>query len=82
MRSPRYTILIANRNSGAVRRLTLTRRTAVFACSVLAVLPLLIGLGISGADPAELESLRATNDSLRSENESYRAATGELAEQI
>ena len=48
----------------------------------LAVLPLLIGLGVSGADPVELESLRMANDSLRLENDSYRAATGELAEQI
>jgi|RhiMethySRZTD1v2_1073278.scaffolds.fasta_scaffold52205_3 murein DD-endopeptidase MepM/ murein hydrolase activator NlpD len=82
MRSPRYTILIANRNSGAVRRLTLTRRTTVFVLAGLAVLPLLIGLGVSGADPVELESLRMANDSLRLENDSYRAATGELAEQI
>jgi murein DD-endopeptidase MepM/ murein hydrolase activator NlpD len=82
MRSPRYTILIANRNTGVVRRLTLARRTAVMAASAMAFVPLLIGLGASNADPVELESLRLANESLRIENDSYRAATGELAEQI
>lgn len=82
MRSPRYTILIANRNTGAVRRLSLARRTAVTVGSLLVLLPLLIGLGASRVDPVELESLRLANESLRIENESYRVATGELAEQI
>lgn len=82
MRSPRYTILIANRNSGAVRRLTLTRRVATLLVSGLVAVPLLVGLGASGADPVEFESLRLANENLRLENESYRVATGELAEQI
>jgi murein DD-endopeptidase MepM/ murein hydrolase activator NlpD len=82
MRSPRYTILIANRNTGVVRRLTLARRTAVLVLSGLALTPLLIGLGASNSDPVELESLRLANESLKIENESYRAATGELADQI
>jgi murein DD-endopeptidase MepM/ murein hydrolase activator NlpD len=82
MRSPRYTILVANRHTGVVRRLTLARRTGVIAAGVLAALPLLVGLGASGGDPAELESLKLANESLKLENESYRAATGELADQI
>jgi len=81
MRSPRYTILVANRSTGAVRRLTLARRTGVLVASGLVILPLLIGLG-AGANPAEVEALRQANENLRLENESYRAATGELAEQI
>lgn len=82
MRSPRYTILIANRNTGAVRRLSLTRRTVALTFGALVFVPLLIGLGASRVDPVELESLRLANESLRIENESYRVATGELAEQI
>jgi murein DD-endopeptidase MepM/ murein hydrolase activator NlpD len=82
MRSPRYTILIGNRNTGVVRRLTLARRTAVVALGGLCLLPLLIGLGASNSDPVELESLRVANESLKIENESYRSATGELADQI
>ena len=82
MRSPRYTILVANRSTGAVRRLTVARRTVLLVGTSLAVLPLLIGLGMSNADPVELQTLQLTNESLRLENESYRAATGELADQI
>jgi len=80
-RSPRYTILVANRNTGAVRRLTLARRTGVLVLSALVMLPLLIGMG-AGANPAEVDALRQANENLRLENESYRAVTGELAEQI
>jgi hypothetical protein len=82
MRSPRYTILVANRDTGAVRRLTVVRRTGLLVAGTILFVPLLMGLGASGADPVELESLRLANESLRIENESYRAATGELAEQI
>lgn len=82
MRSPRYTILIANRNTGVIRRLTLARRTAVLVAAGLAIVPLLIGLGANNTDPVELNSLRLTNENLKIENESYRAATGELADQI
>jgi murein DD-endopeptidase MepM/ murein hydrolase activator NlpD len=82
MRSPRYTILIANRNTGVVRRVTLARRTAVAVLAGLCLVPLLIGLGASNSDPVELESLRVANESLRLENDSYRSATGELADQI
>jgi murein DD-endopeptidase MepM/ murein hydrolase activator NlpD len=82
MRSPRYTILIANRNTGAVRRLSLTRRTAIGVIASVTLVPLLIGLGASRVDPVELESLRLANESLTIENDSYRVATGELAEQI
>jgi len=82
MRSPRYTILIANRNTGSVRRLSLARRTAVAVLGAVTLVPLLIGLGSSRVDPVELESLRLANESLKVENESYRIATGELAGQI
>ena len=82
MRSPRYTILVASRNTGVVRRWTLTRRTFLGVAAVLAAVPLLVGLGAGGGDPAEVEALRLANESLRIENDSYRVATGELAEQI
>lgn len=82
MRSPRYTILIANRKTGVIRRLSIARRTAVMGIAGLGLVPLLIGLGANNASPVELEALRLANESLRIENESYRVATGELAEQI
>ena len=85
MPSPRYTILIANRNTGAVRRLSVSRRLGLAALAGLVAIPGLIAIGAMGARGASetvVADLQATNDSLRLENESYRAATGELAEQI
>ena len=82
MRSPRYTILIANRKTGVVRRLTVSRR--ILAMMAVAVLSpaLLLGLGSRGADKAQIETLRTANDLLIQENQSYRDATGELTAQI
>jgi len=82
MSSPRYTILIANRKTGAVRRLTLSRRLAVLAVSGVLSLPILVAMGSQGADLAQFEALQAANETLRLENESYRDATGELTNQI
>jgi murein DD-endopeptidase MepM/ murein hydrolase activator NlpD len=82
MRSTRYTILIANRKTGAVRRLTLSRRVMGLVLGPVLVLPLLVVLGSRGASQAELEGLQTANESLRVENESYREATGELTVQI
>src|SRR5262245_40262 len=82
MNSTRYTILLANRKTGAVRRFTLSRRLIVAVGGTALVLPLLVGMGSGGASQAELEMLRSANESLRVENDSYRAATGELTEQI
>jgi murein DD-endopeptidase MepM/ murein hydrolase activator NlpD len=85
MRSPRYTILIANRNSGTVRRLTVARLPVGLAGAAVLGVPLifmLIGLGARQATRLEVESLRTTNETLKVENDSYREATGELAVQI
>lgn len=82
MRSPRYTILIANRKTGAVRRLTVVRRVAFVVAMALWTVPILVGLGAKWASRGELDNLRYQNDALRVENESYRTATGELATQI
>jgi murein DD-endopeptidase MepM/ murein hydrolase activator NlpD len=82
MRSPRYTILIANRKSGAVRRLTVSRRVLGLAAATFTVIPLLLLLGTRGASQAELSALRSSNDILRIENESYREATTEFTDQI
>jgi murein DD-endopeptidase MepM/ murein hydrolase activator NlpD len=85
MRSPRYTILIANRNSGVVRRLAVRRRPLVAAALVVLAVPVLIGLagvGLGRASHEEYEALRLANENLRMENDSYREATGELADQV
>lgn len=65
-----------------MRRLSVTRRAVALAGIAAVFIPLLIGLGASRVDPVGLEALRLANESLLVENESYRAATGELADQV
>lgn len=82
MKSPRYTILIASRKTGALRRLTFSRRLAFGLVGLACAMPVLVGLSWGGASVTEVENLRSANESLRLENESYREATYELTEQI
>src|SRR5262245_27806987 len=82
MKSPRYTILIASRKTGALRRLTFSRRLAFGLVGLACAMPVLVGLSWGGASVTEVENLRSANESLRVENESYREATYELTEQI
>lgn len=82
MRSTRYSVLVANRATGAVRRLTVSRRALWLGAAGLLAIPLALGLAAVGAVQAEMTNLRADNASLTVENESFRAATGELAQQI
>ncbi len=82
MRSPKYTVLIANRHTGAVRRLTVVRRPAVLAFLGILAVPVLMGLGAKWSAQAEIDRLAHQGEALRLENDSYRAATGELAAQI
>ena len=60
MQSPRYTVLIANRQTGAVRRLTIVRRPAVMVCAAVLMVPMLFGLvgfGARSSRQAELDHL-------------------------
>jgi len=82
MRSPRFSILIANRANGAVKRLTLSRRALWLAGAGVLAIPVLLGLVVVSAVQGEMRSLRTANAALAVENQSFRAATGELAEQI
>jgi murein DD-endopeptidase MepM/ murein hydrolase activator NlpD len=78
----RYTLLIADRSTGAVRRLTLSLRPVVAVVCGLCALPVLMGLGARWSVRAELEDLRAGNSLLRTQNDNYRQATSELTTQI
>jgi murein DD-endopeptidase MepM/ murein hydrolase activator NlpD len=78
----RYTVVIADRSSGVVRRVNISLRpTLAVVCGVLA-LPVLIGLGAKWSARIEIAQLRSDNALLRSENGNYRAATGQLTGQI
>jgi murein DD-endopeptidase MepM/ murein hydrolase activator NlpD len=82
MRARRYTVLIADRTSGFVRRINVSLRATVLAAVATLMLPVLIGLGAKWSARTEIEQLRAANTLLEIENGSYRAATGELTGQI
>lgn len=82
MASKRYTVLVADRTTGVVRRFTVSLRPAVAGVATVLALPILIGLGARWSARVEIAELRATNVALVMENESYRAATGQLAAQV
>ena len=78
----RYTVILANRANGLVRRFTLSLRPALVTLVVLASLPILMGLGAKWSARYEIAQLRQANSDLQIENASYRSATGELTAQI
>lgn len=82
MLSKRYTVLIANRETGTMRRFTVPLRPVVTVALVVCALPVLMVLGARWSVQAELADLRASNGLLQAQNDSYRAATGELTTQI
>lgn len=82
MRSPRYSLIIANRQTGSVRRLTIARRPALIVIGTIMSIPVLIGLGARWSARAEIQALQVNNVALQLENDSYKIATGELAQQI
>jgi murein DD-endopeptidase MepM/ murein hydrolase activator NlpD len=82
MKSRRYTVVIADRSSGVVRRLTVSLRPTIITVITVVTLPILMGLGARWSAKAELDQVRGTNAALEMENGSYRTATGELTSQI
>jgi septal ring factor EnvC (AmiA/AmiB activator) len=82
MPSRRYTLLIADRTTGSVRRLTVSLRPTVIGIALLFSLPVLVGMGLRWSVHAELDELQSTNALLQTQNDSYRAATSELTSQI
>jgi murein DD-endopeptidase MepM/ murein hydrolase activator NlpD len=82
MASRRYTILIADRSSGVVRRVTVSARPAVAVACAIVTLPVLIGIGAAWKAKSEVASLYSSNRTLETENSNYRGATEALSEQI
>lgn len=78
----RFTVVIADRSSGAVRRLTIRLRPTLIAVTSVIAVPILIGFGARWDARFEIDQLRTANTVLQVENGSYRAATGELTTQI
>ena len=82
MASRRYSIVIADRQSGVIRRFTLPLGPALTTAIVTLTLPILIGLGARWSALATLDELTTTNARLTVENANYHDATGQLSAQI
>ncbi len=82
MRSRRYTVVIADRSTGAMRHVTVNVRATILVVAGVLALPVLMGLGARWGARQEIDQLRGANSMLLVENGSYRAATGELTTQI
>ena len=82
MLSRRYTIVLADRTSGVVRRFTISLKPTLVIVLSIVTLPMLIGLGAALKARHDVANLFATNTTLEFENANYRAATEALAGQI
>jgi murein DD-endopeptidase MepM/ murein hydrolase activator NlpD len=82
MLSNRYTIVVADRRTGVVRRFTISLRAVVGMVVMAITLPVLVGLGAAWKAKAEVEDLYASNATLEIENSSFRGATEALTGQI
>src|SRR5918993_5687905 len=80
--SKRYTVVLADRQTGSVRRLTIRLRPFALAFVAVLAFPVIIGLGLRLSATTEVNHLRSSNSTLAQENTSYREATGALAAQI
>jgi murein DD-endopeptidase MepM/ murein hydrolase activator NlpD len=82
MASKRYTIILADRSSGVVRRATFSLRPLMIASCVVLALPVLIGIGAAWKAKSDVADLRVSHEALQAENANFRAATDQLATQI
>jgi murein DD-endopeptidase MepM/ murein hydrolase activator NlpD len=82
MLSKRYTLVLADRTTGVVRRFTVSVKPVLIAVVTTVTLPILIGTGAALKAQYDVENLYASHATLELENASYRAATEQLAGQI
>ena len=82
MVSKRYSIVLADRSTGVVRRFTISVVPVLATVAFLFSLPVLMGLGARWSAQSAIDELAAENLVLEMENASYKDATGQLASQI
>lgn len=82
MPSTRYTILLADRHTGVVRRFTVGLRPAMIVLGTVVTLPVLIGMGAAWKAKADVAGLYASHATLELELSSYRDTTEALTGQI
>jgi murein DD-endopeptidase MepM/ murein hydrolase activator NlpD len=82
MFSRRYTIVLADRTTGVVRRFTISLRPTLIVVLTVVTLPILIGTGAAMKARYDVAQMFTAKASLEFENANYRAATEQLASQI
>jgi murein DD-endopeptidase MepM/ murein hydrolase activator NlpD len=82
MLSRRYTIVLADRTTGVVRRFTISLKPALLLVVSVVTIPMLIGIGAALKARYDVAQIFANNATLEFENANYRAATEQLAGQI
>jgi murein DD-endopeptidase MepM/ murein hydrolase activator NlpD len=82
MLSKRYTLVLADRTTGVVRRFTISVKPVLIAAVTVVTLPILIGTGAALKARHDVATVFASHAILELENASYRAATEQLAGQI
>jgi len=80
--SRRYTIVLADRTTGVVRRFTISLLPTLGGIACVFALPVLIGMGARWSARTTINDLERSTIALQIENASYREATGQLAGQI
>ena len=80
--SRRYTIVLADRRTGVVRRFTVPLWPTVAAGTFVLALPVLIGTGAALKAKNDVAAIYASAAALEIENANYRAATEALSGQI
>jgi murein DD-endopeptidase MepM/ murein hydrolase activator NlpD len=80
--SRRYTIVLADRRTGVVRRFTVGLWPTVAAGTFVLALPVLIGTGAALKAKSDVAALYASAAALEIENANYRVATEALSGQI
>ncbi len=78
----RYTLLIVDPVTGVEHRFTIYARRLMVVAGLVLLLPILAGLAIRWSTHAETAALRATAATLQAENESFRAMTRALTDQL
>jgi Peptidase family M23 len=82
MPSKRYTILLADRQTGVTRRFTVGLRPALAALTTVVTLPILIGMGAAWKAKADVADLYASHATLELELGHYHDTTEALTGQI
>ncbi len=82
VKSKRFSIIVANRSSRTVRRFTISLWPTMAVLACLSGPPVLVALGAIWGTRARVSDLAAANATLRMENDSFRAVTGELTGQV